>query len=321
MDVPKVNVLMSTYNGEKFIREQIDSILKQKDVDVQLLIRDDGSMDHTIEIINEYAKRFPNVYAYMGENLGVGKSFMELLKNAPKAEYYAFADQDDVWLEDKLSRAVGIIQKTEKSDLAKRANEMDLKPVLYGSNQKCVDENLKFLNYRYKRSPRGDMFQAISQNKVSGCTMVMNQALREELLKESHYPTDKTLDLRIHDTWCMIVSNIVGEFVWDKESRILYRQHKNNVVGAKKRTKIEIIKDKIFRLSSKKYKGERSRIANEILDNFQYELSAEDKSDLENIANCKSIRGAIRLIRNPNVRPVFSENTVVLFIKAVSGWI
>ena len=115
MGLPFVSVLMSTYNGEKYIREQIESILNQKKVKVHLLIRDDGSQDSTIEIVKEYANKYPNVSVYAGKNIGIGNSFMELLRNAPEADYYAFADQDDVWLDGKLERAIELIKATEQS--------------------------------------------------------------------------------------------------------------------------------------------------------------------------------------------------------------
>ena len=105
---------MSTYNGERYLREQIDSILQQIDVEIELIIRDDGSNDGTVQIIEEYASKYPCISYYCGDNVGVGKSFMELLKNAPTADYYAFSDQDDVWLKDKLIRAVKAITITEQ---------------------------------------------------------------------------------------------------------------------------------------------------------------------------------------------------------------
>ena len=113
MGFPRVSVLMSTYNGEKYLHEQINSILGQQGVEIHLLIRDDGSSDGTVEICKEYAKKYNQITFYQGENLGVGKSFLDLLKHAPDADYYSFADQDDVWLEDKIIRAVTMIKKAE----------------------------------------------------------------------------------------------------------------------------------------------------------------------------------------------------------------
>lgn len=94
----KVIVLMSTYNGEKYLKEQIDSILNQVKVEVFLMIRDDGSSDNTIAILKEYERQNRNIKIIKGKNIGVGNSFMQLLYNSAEAEYYAFADQDDVWV-------------------------------------------------------------------------------------------------------------------------------------------------------------------------------------------------------------------------------
>ena len=100
-----ITVLMSTYNGEKYLREQIESILNQKNVRVQILVRDDGSTDHTHIILDEYQKN-GKLNWYTGMNLKSSKSFMNLVTKAPETEYYAFCDQDDVWNNDKLYRAV-----------------------------------------------------------------------------------------------------------------------------------------------------------------------------------------------------------------------
>ena len=95
----KVLILLSTYNGERYIKEQIESLLKQENVKVSILVRDDGSTDGTINILNEYQKQ-GKLKWYTGENLKPAKSFMNLVENAPEYEYYAFCDQDDVWLKD-----------------------------------------------------------------------------------------------------------------------------------------------------------------------------------------------------------------------------
>ena len=104
----KVLVLMSTYNGEQYLQQQIDSIITQKNVDVELLVRDDGSTDKTIDILKDYQQKGLLSY-YAGENLKPQLSFLHLLRHAPECKYYAFADQDDVWLEDKLSSGIEAI--------------------------------------------------------------------------------------------------------------------------------------------------------------------------------------------------------------------
>ena len=128
----KILVLMSTYNGEQYIKEQIESILEQDGVNVHLLIRDDGSRDGTIEILKDYSKRYNNIEMYQGKNLGACQSFFNLMKNAGmEYDYYAFADQDDVWERDKLKAAISRIEGEEQI------------PVLYCGTYKLVDKELK----------------------------------------------------------------------------------------------------------------------------------------------------------------------------------
>ena len=137
--IPIVTVVMSTYNGEKYISEQIDSILKQNCVRVKLYIRDDGSKDNTRQMIEEYAKRYDNIYYEFGENVGFSKSFLYALKNAPDAQYYAFSDQDDVWSEDKIITTIALIQDVAGAALGfQNAYETDefLKPT-----KKCYQIN------------------------------------------------------------------------------------------------------------------------------------------------------------------------------------
>ena len=100
----KIQVLMSTYNGEKYLKEQIESILNQEKVEVNILIRDDGSCDKTLKIIKELSKN-PKISYYEGKNIGPAKSFMDLVnKSGDKFNYYAFADQDDIWMPNKTKR-------------------------------------------------------------------------------------------------------------------------------------------------------------------------------------------------------------------------
>ena len=109
-----VTVAMSTYNGERYLREQIDSILNQKNVDIVLFVRDDGSKDATLDILGEYSAKYDNVLFSAGNNLGIGKSFYEALRLAPESDYYAFSDQDDVWLQDKVASGVKALEMLEK---------------------------------------------------------------------------------------------------------------------------------------------------------------------------------------------------------------
>ena len=131
-----VAVAMSTYNGETYLREQIESILGQKDVHVELFVRDDGSEDRTLQLLREYREKHRNVHIFRGKNAGVGNSFYQLLyKISPEYDYYAFADQDDIWHEQKLVRGIGLLQKSGAS--------------LYASNQECIDADGHSMGLRY----------------------------------------------------------------------------------------------------------------------------------------------------------------------------
>ena len=124
--VPIVAVIMSTYNGEKFLDEQINSILSQKDVVVHLYVRDDGSTDSTRQILSNTQKNNKNLHLFFENNIGVGNSFMKCLYYAKaNYDYYAFSDQDDIWLPEKLIKAITFLEENHKE--------------LYCSNQMCVD--------------------------------------------------------------------------------------------------------------------------------------------------------------------------------------
>lgn len=207
-----VTVLMSTYNGEKYLRQQIDSILKQKNAEVQLYIRDDGSHDGTLSILKEYSAQGLLTW-YSGENKGPQLSFMELLTAAPDSDFYAFADQDDIWLEDKLSTAVESL-------------ESKTTPALYFCQTQMVDSSGKEIPTP-AINPLLTFPESVIYAYVSGCTMVINKKLREVII--SSIPNDMPM---LHDFWCYNVAQAIGaEIVFDKQPHILYRQHEGNVLG------------------------------------------------------------------------------------------
>lgn len=335
----RVSVLMSTYNGEKFIREQLDSILHQKNVDVQLLIRDDGSTDSTIEIINEYAERYQNVLAYEGKNIGIGKSFMELVSKAPNAAYYAFADQDDVWLEDKLARAVKVIRETERSvycatlrgtgrpviyqDIMyyEGENTTEILPVLYGSNQTLVNSRLEPIGIRFQKDPECSLYPSISSNLIYGCTMVFNDTLKE-LTETILLPDEIVLRRKNHDGWMIYCAYIFGIFVYDRESKMLYRQHENNAVGAAKIISgKEYVIDKWKRLRTKKNKCVRSTLAGNLLDRLSGEMNEDMKNELELLRDANSLRGAIRVCRDAEWSKVIPESKWKFVLRGIMKWI
>ena len=212
-------ILLSTYNGKKYLGELLESISKLKDVEVRLLVRDDGSTDKTTTLLDLWKKKLQLEW-YTGENLRSARSFLDLVEKSPEADYYAFCDQDDVWLPDKLSVA------EKKLSSAKG-------PAMYFSQTQMVDADLKPLETP-ALTPNCNLQESITKSVVTGCTMVINKKLMDYL---KMYKPSRVL---MHDSWVYkLCMSLGGEVVYDPQSHILYRQHGNNVMGLKKDNKKE----------------------------------------------------------------------------------
>lgn len=208
-----IYVLMSTYNGEHFLRQQLDSILQQEGVEVHILVRDDGSTDQTLAILAEYRATGKLDY-YSGQNLRSARSFMQLLYDAPEADYYAFCDQDDYWVPDKLKVAVDSIKDVGAEQ-----------PALYFCQTRLADATLQPLP-SVIISPRLTFGEALMYKFIGGCTMVMSRGLVCKM--REYHPAY----LPMHDVWVYLVAQAIGaRIVFDKTPHILYRQHGNNVLG------------------------------------------------------------------------------------------
>ena len=211
----KVAVLMSTYNGEKYIAEQIDSILNQKgDFTLDLIVRDDGSKDGTLDVLENYQNKGLLKW-YTGENLGPTMSFLHLINQLAGYDYYAFSDQDDLWFPDKIQRAVSRLGKINK-------------PALYFSNAVLVDNSLQGLGRNvYSQEPRTDLETIACAGGVLGCTIVFNNSLANYL---QSYPLPKWAVM--HDFYlALLCKSLGGEIIYDQDSTMKYRQHDSNVVG------------------------------------------------------------------------------------------
>ncbi len=215
---PRVAVLMSTYNGAAFLEAQLASLAAQTDVETHLFVRDDGSSDGTLDILARWADRWPSVAApASGPNLGPAMSFLTLLQTAPDGfDAYAFCDQDDVWLPDKLSRAVAALATVHPGAAA-----------LYCSQVTCVDEALRRIGEPF--SDRDSRYtHLLFENIAYGVTIVMNPAAREAVAGAS--PGRGAI---MHDWWCALVASALGQVVHDPRPGVLYRQHRRNVIGAR----------------------------------------------------------------------------------------
>lgn len=264
----KIQILMSTYNGERYLREQLDSIFMQTEQSFKLIIRDDGSKDGTIEILKEYEKKYANkINLILGKNIGARDSFLFLMKNVVlESDFYALADQDDVWKKNKLERAIMNIQtQVDKSN----------KGILYCSSYDFVDENLNYLRKGPSKTKNYvlDLRNSIYQAMVWGCTAVFTKEILLKL-REKSYSNDNII---MHDVWLYLLASKFSKIIYDEESTLLYRQHGKNLTFnlssfMESKSKLTMINKKIdgFILQRKKAQ------ALKFLELYRDELSKEE---------------------------------------------
>lgn len=216
-----VQVLISTYNGEEYICSQIESILAQKDVNVKILVRDDGSTDSTPQILYEYSKEYENISYIRGKNCGVVASFFRLFELAdPEADYYALSDQDDIWDSDKLSIACKMLDDNKEKDL----------PALYCCESVITDDEMNTLADESQDNNKThiipDFKNALIENIARGGGCVFNAALLKNI------QIAKPEGVYMHDWWLYLVASCFGTVIHDPEAHYKYRQHQGNVLGA-----------------------------------------------------------------------------------------
>ena len=222
-----IDILLATYNGERFLKEQIDSIFSQSLQNFHLIIRDDGSTDNTLNIIHEAIKQHPSKITLLNtsSHLGVIRSFSELLL-ASKAPYAMLADQDDVWMQDK------VFLTYEKMYLLEKAYGNNT-PILVHSDLKIVDQHLKtispsFCRYTHLKPIEGNhLNRLLVQNEITGCTVMINRPLIETATPIS----DSAV---MHDWWLGLTAAAFGKVGFINKPLILYRQHGSNILGSKK---------------------------------------------------------------------------------------
>lgn len=226
----KLQILLSSYNGKKYLRKQLDSIIRQdceqKGIaEFSILIRDDGSSDGTQSILEEYSRKYAGkIKWYQGSNKGVIKSFFDLMANADDADYYALADQDDYWFSTKMSVGIEKLkQMSTKQTINKTAEKI---PLLYCCRPTLVDKKLNVIKLNVDNPEMKPSFgNALIENIVTGCTTVFNNKLRQMVISE--LPRFTTM----HDRWMYLIATCFGKIYYDETSYMLYRQHGDNAVG------------------------------------------------------------------------------------------
>lgn len=238
----EVSIVLATYNGAGYFREQIDSILKNTYTDWTLEICDDGSSDRTMDIAKEYQEAYPDkIRIHRNEQqLGVTLNFLEGAKRA-QGDYIMFCDQDDVWLPEKIEKTLAHMKQREQA-IGKE------KPVAVFTDARLVDGVLRKINdsffyYNGLDTTKLDLAHMLMENKVIGCTTMFNKALADKIIEFPKFA-------RYHDWWIGLIAVVFGELSYLDEPTMLYRQHGKNVVGSQ--NFFEYVKDRITGLPAQR---------------------------------------------------------------------
>lgn len=283
----KVCVLMTTYNPKKYFLEQIESILSQEDVDVEIVLRDDGSINKSF--LNQI-KCNSKITILEGENLGVANNIMTLINYAYEYKkgykYFAYSDQDDVWQPKKLKAGIENLSKLPFD-----------KPALYYSNLQVVDKNLNPTHMLFKpnvvNNTRG---QSLSQVFCFACTTVFNFKMIEEL-------TEYNIGYMGFDSLIYYIAIFTGNITYDENSYILYRQHGSNVSGEHVNGIRKLKKRIVQVLRFQDLEATFELNAKYLLDNMIHKLSADD-IELLNVVKLyrENFRFKVRLIFNKEIK-------------------
>ena len=276
---PKVLVLLATCNGEKYLRQQLDSIYAQEDVEVSIFATDDGSTDSTIAILEEYKKNHSLTIHHHGEPHEFTYNFIDAIfanKNT-SFDYYAFSDQDDVWMKEKLSSAIEMLKKNSKN--------------VYSSNLTIVNENLDGEALMNDDSiQRCNKYNAVFENVATGCTIVFSKAFLDLLVR--YYPKN----IYLHDYWVYLLAIYTDNYIYDSRSFIKYRQHGCNQIGDSSKKGV-----KTYYKRFKASKGHQRARCEQLLEGYRDIIGEENASIVEVMAGYKkkfSYRWKLMFSRN-----------------------
>ena len=283
-----VDILLATYNGEKYIKEQIDSILAQTYKNYRIIIRDDGSKDNTIKIIKDYMDKFPDIIFLIKDNKKCGssvKNFFELTKHS-NADYIIFCDQDDVWFPNKINDTLMAMKEQEKK------NGKNI-PILIFANYTIVNEKLEIMdqlkNTNQVAKCNLKLNRLIVQNYVTGCLTMINKSLCKIM---GDYD-DKIL---MHDWWAALIASAMGIVYHLDEDLMFYRQHSNNVVGA---VNVKSNKYRIHKLFDPSTKYSHTKYKNQIMlfrDRYESDIDTLKLEIIDNFLNIFNTKNKFKKI-------------------------
>lgn len=214
MNMPKVTILLSTYNGEKYILEQLDSLLAQTYPNIKIFIRDDASTDNTVYLIDKYITQHPESHiSWLPNtpinNLGYQKSFWSLLENCPASDYYSFCDQDDIWFPDKIEQGIRELMRHDSNN-----------PLLYTSSVDYYSSNLQYMGHAQKLNPYITLKDVLFYCPAFGFTILINDSLRKMALSST-----TKYDNIPHDNWCLKIAAAFGTIIYNSAPCAKYRRH------------------------------------------------------------------------------------------------
>ena len=287
----KINILMATYNGRRYVAKQVESILNQTYKDFRLIISDDGSTDSTVKILQEYEKMDSRVEIYSQQkNLGVVANF-EFLIDKVRSELFMFSDQDDIWEPDKIEKT---LKKMEEDNLDLVYTDLEV----VNSRLKQISQSywsLKGLDYKIKKY---NNFESLYLNNfVTGCTMLVKSKWINDFM-----PLPKNSKYILHDYWISLVISQKGKIGYLDEQTIKYRQHSNNRIGSKTKSETMESLDSV-----------RDLFIDVKLDHFNIFIQNEDKFVNEYYRNLN--REALKYYENLKNVKQFTLNEIGLFFK------
>ena len=238
---PKVQILLATYNGEKFLREQLDSIINQEYKSWEILIHDDGSNDNTILILSEYQNNFPNKIKLLIDKkifFSASKNFFHLIENRSReANLYCLCDQDDIWHKSKLKFIVERYNSKE-----------DKEPLLIHSDLSLIDDKGKLLENSHNKliNHQKNLITkntVLYYNPVPGCALSINSTLADKISYSKF--------MVMHDWWILLSAIYINtNVVYINYPLVKYRQHSGNVLGYKKNNILILVIRLLFKISS-----------------------------------------------------------------------
>lgn len=281
IEAPHVLIFMATYNGARFLREQLDSIERQKHQNWTVVVSDDGSIDETVGILEDYLKRWPlgRLEVISGPCRGFVDNFLSLACDYPlQADFYAWSDQDDIWHTDKLSAALSMLMDYPPE-----------LPLLYCGRTELILESGQTTGYSPLFSRPPGFNNALVQNIGGGNTMVFNPASRLLLQRAG-----SAVDVPSHDWWVyQLVTGAGGTTIYDPQPRVSYRQHRANIVGANSSWAARLRRLKMLTQGRFANWNDRNLLA---LDSVREQLTPENRSTLDNFKIARRQKLILRVL-------------------------